>query len=210
METNVLDLETVGDSEDQHSFNGGNMQHETQKKVLEILEKNLKRPGHSHLIEWLKQSDYFTAPASTKYHGAHERGLIEHCLKVYDLFRKKNREFNLGLSEETVAICGLLHDACKIGFYHKDGYGAYKVKDELPLGHGEKSVMMLQKHIPLSEQEMMIIRWHMIAYDPGIHFAYPNGMPFHGACKKCPAIIAFSAADLEASYLLEKRGRLNE
>jgi hypothetical protein len=160
-----------------------------------------------NLIDWLIGTDYFVAPASTKYHGAEPGGLAKHSLNVYELFKHKNEFYKMGLPEETVIICSLLHDACKIETYVRvEAEKKYKVEDMLPLGHGEKSVMMLQKFIPLSAKEMMIIRWHMLAFDAGIHFWYPTGASFNKARDFCPELIAFSCADLEASFIIEKRG----
>jgi hypothetical protein len=97
-----------------------------------------------------------------------------------------------------------------INFYAKGGpepeytKGSYVVDDLLPLGHGEKSVIVLQKFIDLTDEEMLAIRWHMVAFDPGIHFNYPSGFPFREATKRSPLTTLLFTADFEASNILER------
>lgn len=89
------------------------------EKVLKSL-KSIDRDGIDDLINHLlERTDYFIAPASTNYHSNFEKGLIEHSDKVTELFREKNTRFNLGLSEDTIKICGYGHDLCKCNFYKK-------------------------------------------------------------------------------------------
>lgn len=180
-------------------------------KIIKIL-SSVEREGIDKLIDFLEgKSDYFTAPASTKYHGNFEGGLAEHCFNVYTLLKEKNERFNLGLSEETVIITGLLHDMCKVNFYKKEqkwrkdsngkweGYEAYGCEDTYPIGHGEKSIIMLQHFIKLNKEEVLLIRWHMGGFE-----SKDNSMHMHNAYDKLPACVAIHAADIEASYLLEK------
>ena len=86
---------------------------------VHLFEENIKRDGADVLLDWLKKSDFFTAPASTKYHGAYEGGLLEHSLNVYDCLLGELASMNMTdkYSKETVAIVSLLHDVCKIGLY---------------------------------------------------------------------------------------------
>ena len=184
---------------------------------LNIL-KSVGRPGIDKLIEWLENwSDFFTAPASTVYHGNYEGGLCEHSLNVYELFSEKNRKYDLGLNEESVKIMSLLHDICKANFYetylknvnidplnqNRKEYwrkiNGYKVNDQFPIGHGEKSVIMISCYIRLTKEEMMGIRWHMGGYENKDNYNAISaawGLFKSGAC--------LHTADLEASNLLEK------
>lgn len=191
------------------------------KKIIlnELLE--VQRDGMDNLIDYIcNKTDYFTAPASTKYHSNYENGLAEHSHKVTQLFREKNERFKLGLSENTIKICGYFHDLCKCNFYKRgiknikdgkkiNGYGkevdnwiekeVWEIDDQLPLGHGSKSVILLQEFISLSTFEVMAILFHM-----GLPEDYEMKIAYNNATKKYPAIIALHSADLESSYLLEE------
>lgn len=194
----------------------------------------IRRSGMDSLIAYLLQSDFFTAPASTKYHGAYEGGLAEHSLHVWHLLMEKNNYYRLGLSTEVTTITALLHDVCKIGFYATETKSVLKgkkkivknkkidgqwieveeevndwqqeevitIKDQFPMGHGEKSVIMLLRFIPLTDLEIAMIRWHMGGYVPKDDYA-----ALRNAVEMYPAIIALHAADLEASYLLKGGAR---
>jgi len=171
------------------------------KSEFERLMNKVNRNGSVPLKYWLEtETDFLNAPASTKYHGSYECGLLEHSIIVHSLLEEKNKIYNLGLSEETVIICGLLHDVCKTNFYKRNGT-SYKVDDQFPVGHGEKSVFLLQRFIELTNQEIAMIRWHMVAFDVSIHFDYPNGYAFRNAVKKWPQIVFLFTADYEASTL---------
>ena len=83
---------------------------------LDIFQEFVHRPGAAKLLEWMETTDFFTAPASTRFHAAYEGGLLEHSLNVYQVFRDKH--FEEGSDDpESVAIVTLLHDLCKAGFY---------------------------------------------------------------------------------------------
>jgi len=178
-------------------------------QILSELNK-VKHEGMQELIKWLEESDFFEAPASTKYHGAFDGGLVEHSWNVFKLLKEKNQRYNLGLSEETIIICGLLHDVTKISFYKKywrysklnnelEFY--YKVEDSFPIGHSEKSIIILQKFIKLTPEEIVMIRWHMGTYE----LSWQNKMAFYNAVEKFPSVITMHTADLESAFLLETR-----
>ncbi|MCT8978283.1 HD domain-containing protein [Clostridium sp. CX1] len=183
---------------------------EVKEKVIELL-SNTQRKGMDRVIKYLEESDFFVAPASTKYHGNYEGGLAEHSLNVYDLFSEKNKRFNLGLGEDSVAIAALLHDFCKINFYNKqtcwrkndsnrwESYEGYKVQDDFPIGHGEKTIIMLQCFIRLTKEEILMMRWHMGSSEPK-----EMQMNISNAYNLVPAAAALHTADMEASYLLEE------
>jgi hypothetical protein len=187
------------------------------KEIILTELSTIQREGMNDLIDYISnKTDYFTAPASTNYHSNYEGGLAEHSHKVTQLFREKNERFSLGLSEDTIKICGYCHDWCKCCFYIKgkknvkegkkpDGRDnwiekeIWEIDDKLPLGHGEKSIILLQRFIPLSTEEVMIIRWHM-----GIPEDYMSKKSYEKATEKYKSIIAFHSSDLESSYLLEE------
>lgn len=180
-------------------------------RILTLL-KSVNRDGIDNLIEWLEKSDFFTAPASTKFHGNYEGGLAEHSYNVYQLFKLKVEQFNLGLSEETIIISSLLHDLCKVNFYKKEQrwrkdennkweeYYPYVYDDKLPLGHGEKSVMLLQSYIKLTREEIFLIRFHMGGFLDG-----ENLKSYYQAVELYPYIVALHTADYEASKFLEEK-----
>lgn len=179
-------------------------------KFLDLL-KEVNRPGIDKLIEWIEsKSDFFIAPASTMFHGNYEGGLCEHSLNVYRLFKEKNDRYDLGLSEDNVKIMALLHDLCKANFYKLssrnkkiDGQWKaipwYDVEDAFPVGHGEKSVIMLQQFIRLTKEELMGIRWHMGGYE-----AAENRRSISNAWEQCKSGVCLHTADLEASNLFEE------
>jgi len=188
-----------------------------QEILLELKDKLEKREGSVDLIAWLQSTDFFTSPSSTIFHGNDDGGLAEHSLHVYKLLQEKNQRYNLGIKPDTMAICGLLHDVCKTNSYklekkNRKVDGVWReefvwvVDDKLPLGHGEKSVMMIQRFIHLTDDELMAIRWHMGAFEPGTAFNYPTGYAFKGATKKAPIVTALMTADMEAANILEGDG----
>lgn len=179
-------------------------------KIIGLL-KIINREGMDKLISWLEKSDFFSSPASTKFHGNYEGGLAEHSFNVYTLLKEKNERYNLGLSEENLIVSALLHDVCKINFYTKEQrwrkdannkweeYFPYVIKEELPLGHGEKSVMLIQAFIKLERVEIFLIRFHMGATLEGQELK-----AYYQATEIYPSIVAIHTADYEASKFLEK------
>ena len=186
------------------------------EEFIEIFKQNITRPGAEALLDYLEnKSDFFTAPASARYHSAYEGGLCEHSLNVYHclvdyLQRERVQElYGLEYSDESIAIVALLHDLCKIGCYKpgtrnvKDANGkwqtvpTYTFDDPLPYGHGEKSVYIANGFIRLNREEAMAIRWHM-------GFSGPEDDRMVGqAFQKYPLAFALATADMEASYFLE-------
>lgn len=170
-----------------------------------IFTENIHRDGAENLLAYLDTTDFYTAPASTKHHLAREGGLVEHSLNVYNRFECKN--------EESRAICALLHDVCKTNFYtvstrnvkneqtgqwEKVPY--YMVDDQLPYGHGEKSVYIISGFMKLTREEAMAIRWHMGAYEG--EKAWSN---VSAAFTKYPLAFQLHIADMQATYLDEAR-----
>lgn len=186
------------------------------EEFISIYKEKITREGADKLLEFLEKSDFFTAPASTRFHGAYEGGLLRHSLNVYEclveyLARERVKEkYELNVSEETAAIVALLHDVCKVNFYtismrnkqdeQTGKWGKvpyYTIDDKLPYGHGEKSVYMVSGFMRLTRDEAMAIRWHMGF--SGIEDKNTIGK----ALEMYPLAFALSVADMEASYFLE-------
>ena len=184
------------------------------ERFLEIYNEKITREGADKLLDFLLNgSDFFTAPASTRYHGAHEGGLVEHSLNVYDCLadmvgRLKER-YGIEYSDESIAIAGLLHDICKVNFYKtsyrnvKDETGRwqsvpyYTIEDTLPYGHGEKSAYIVSAYMRLTRDEAFAIRYHMGfsgTEDPG---------NVGRALEMFPLAYATCCADMEAAFLME-------
>lgn len=189
---------------------------EIKAEFTEIYKSNIKREGSDKLLDYLtNRSDFFTAPASTRFHSAYEGGLAQHSINVYNclkdyLARERVKDiYKLDFSEETAAIVALLHDICKTNVYvtemrnTKDENGNwikvpfYKYEDKLPYGHGEKSVYMISGFMRLSRDEAMAIRWHM-----GFSGAEDSSL-VGNALERYPLAFAMSVADMEATYFLE-------
>lgn len=183
------------------------------EKILDVW-KAVNREGVEGVIEFLECSDFFKAPCSTEFHLCVPGGLAKHSLNVYELLKEKVGRYNLNIDHDSIVICGLGHDLCKANFYvpgvknvKENGSWrekkVYKVADQFPYGHGEKSVSILQDFMKLRTEEKLAIRWHMVAFDPGIHFGYPSGFAFREASKN-PLVTLLFTADYEASQILEE------
>ncbi len=187
------------------------------EEFLKIFKENINREGSEKLLEWIINSDFFTAPASTKFHSAFSEGLVEHSVRVYKRFLSKIKNefgdnYKEKISDESIAIIGLLHDVCKINYYKeeyrnvKDKYGNwiqkayYSVEDKLPYGHGEKSVYILSGFIKLTRDEAMAINWHMGGFDTRV---LGGSYSLSSAFYSYPIALIFHVADLETTYLDE-------
>ncbi|MCI8539423.1 MAG: hydrolase [Oscillospiraceae bacterium] len=186
------------------------------EEFIEIFRENVTREGADALLDYLEnKSDFFTCPASARYHGAYPGGLCEHSLNVYHclvdyLSRERVQElYGLEVSEESAAIVALLHDLCKIGCYRPgtrnvkgpDGkwtqVATYEFHDPMPYGHGEKSVYIINGYLRLTREEAFAIRYHMGF--SGHEDANTVGRAF----QMYPLAFALSVADMEATYFLE-------
>lgn len=193
---------------------------------FEQLLRSTDREGIEELILFIRKSDFYTAPASTRYHSCHEGGLLEHTLNVYDRLKSKFDDKlwveKCNVTPENIIIAALLHDLCKTYYYtvemknkkvynehgtKSDSNGrydwetvpAYTVDDKIPYGHGEKSVMMAENYIELQSVERYAIRWHMGFTEPK-----ENWNVLSAAIHKYPFVLALHLADLESTYLVEK------
>ena len=202
---------------------------------FEELLGSVQKEGISKLMNYIRNNtDFYKAPASTRFHLACEGGLLQHSLNVYDcLVAKKEspiwKSILSDIPDESLIIMALLHDLCKANFYSEgsknqktydpekvaaaegwqrkhDSQGeyiwetvkTYQVDDQLPLGHGEKSVMLVQCYIRLTMQEVMAIRWHMGFSEPK-----ENYNAVGQAMEKYPVVLALHEADLESTKILE-------
>ena len=190
------------------------MDKEAQKRLsddfVELL-RTTNRDGIEELIRYLQEeTDFRTAPASTKYHGAFAGGLLMHSINVCaELRLDPNSKV---YPTETLIIVALLHDICKANCYRtekrnvKENGGwvekqIYVFEDELPLGHGEKSLYLASKFIKLSDEEAAAIRWHMGAFD----CAFRGGdRGLNAAYEKYPLAVLLHMADMRAAYLVER------
>ena len=136
------------------------------------------REGVPQLMEWLEGTDFYVAPASTRFHGAYAGGLVQHSVEVFDYLCALDDAFNASLPADSVTLCALLHDVCKVGTYKTEmrwrkndrnqweQYPTYKRHEDYPFGgHGSKSVYLIQHFVPLSPEEAAAINCHMGAYD---------------------------------------------
>lgn len=183
-------------------------------EYLDICKKNIKRDGLDELLNWLEISDFFIAPASTKFHGNYEGGLCEHSLNVYRQLDRLNKMYHTGLSDETIAVSALFHDICKVNFYKKvtkpvkskDGKWSQKevweIDEKAPLGHGEKSCIILQWYIKLTMEELLAIRWHMGGFDCAVK---GGDYSLNRAQDVSPLVTLLSVADMISSNLLEEK-----
>jgi len=181
----------------------------------------VSREGANKLMGYIRKSDMYTAPASTRFHLSVAGGLLQHSLNVLDAFRESLRKNDDGtysymvagknvatITEESMVIMALLHDICKTNFYtvvmkwRKDKnnkweqYETFEVDDKVPYGHGEKSVMMIEEFMKLKPEERYAIRWHM-------GYTESDTLSLNNAIDKYPIIWALHSADTKASHFME-------
>ena len=186
------------------------------ERFIEIFRRDVKREGADALLGYLTSDacDFFRAPASTRYHGSYEGGLVEHSLNVYDclcdyLARNRVKDvYGLEYSAESIAIVALLHDLCKTNFYVESTRNVkengvwksvpyYTIDDRLPYGHGEKSVYIASGYMRLTRDEAFAIRYHM-------GFSGPEDVnSVSSAFEMFPLAFALNVADSEATYFVE-------
>ena len=188
------------------------------ESFIDIYTNNIKRDGSKELLEFLEKSDFFIAPASTQFHSNFQGGLCSHSINVYNRFLKMikleyGEDYEKIISNETIAICGLLHDLCKIDTFKSDVRNkkvdgnwvqvpCYTVEDSLPYGHGEKSVYIISGFMKLTREEAMIINWHMGGFDARVK---GGSYSLSEAYYRFPLAPIFHTCDLLATYLDEER-----
>ena len=199
------------------------------QKLIDRFESEMakvNRPGVDKLMEYIRKSDFYTAPASTKYHLACESGLLQHSLNVLDALRGLLTPADTQMttwhyttagravetiSDECVIIMALLHDICKTHFYGISTRNAknektgkwekvpfYTVDDKMPLGHGAKSAMIIKQYMELTSMETYAIWWHM-----GFNGNMENDTCVGLAIEKYPIVLALQTADMQAAKIME-------
>ena len=189
-------------------------------EFLDIFDKYITRQGAAELRKYLLGSDFFTAPASGRFHCCHAGGLCEHSINVYRRMlaivkAEYGEEWEKKVTHESVAICALLHDVCKIDYYKEDMRNVknengewvkvpyYTKSEKLPYGHGEKSVYIINGFIRLTRAEALAINWHMGGFDSR---SRGGDFSISEAYASNPLCVLLHVADLEATYLDEERG----
>ena len=168
--------------------------------------------GNNKLMDYLEEN-FFTSPASIKYHGAYEGGLYDHSKQVFLRLKELTENNNLEWQrDESPFIIGMFHDLCKCDQYKPiikceyelgDGVKAFVPVEKITgyeyntntilKGHGSKSVMILSQFINLTEEEMLCIRYHMGAYEKEEWSEYDM------AIRKYPNVLWTHMADMLAS-----------
>ena len=195
------------------------MLEKNKNEFIEIYKENITRPGSDKLLNNLisEQSDFFTAPCSTRFHGSYDGGLVQHSINVYNclkdyLSRQRTKDvYGMEYTNESIALTALLHDVCKMNFYSVDYRNAkneqgvwekvpyYTINDQLPYGHGEKSVYIVSGFMRLTREEAFAIRY-LMGFS-GIEDRNSIGKAF----EMFPLAFALSVADMEATYFLESK-----
>ncbi len=184
------------------------------EKFISYCKQDIHRDGIDDLLAWLEKSDFYIAPASTRFHGNYAGGLCEHSINVYEQLLRLHDLYGGNIaSRETLAIVSLFHDVCKINYYKqgsrnvKDENGnwitkaIWEVDEKVPLGHGEKSCIILQQYFKLTIDELLAIRWHMSGFDAAVKGGDYSLSKAQDASK---LVSLLSVADILSSNLLEE------
>ena len=188
---------------------------DNKREFLEIVKTEIVRPGIDEFISWLVSTDFFEAPASTKFHLAEPGGLCKHSLNVYKrLYKICVNEFGEeNINKESIAIIALFHDVCKACYYKTEMRNVkengewvqkpyYTIDDLLPYGHGEKSVYIINGYMRLTREEALAINWHMGGFDKRVQ---GGDQSFSIAYYKYKLCTLMHLADVMATYLDETR-----
>lgn len=186
------------------------------EEFIRIASENIHRAGLADLLTWLESTDFYTAPASTRFHGAYEGGLAIHSLNVYVQLNQLAELYGLGPDDginnpdESIAIAALFHDLCKVGCYktemrwRKDKdqrweqYPTWKFEEDFAYGgHGSKSVFLVQSFMKLTPEEASAINCHMGQWDAT---TYSNPTPVYERNKLAWLL---HVADEAATYIME-------
>lgn len=165
------------------------------KKFIEFMPT-----GFEHTVPELQALGFFTAPASTKYHGAYHGGLFDHSLTVAENLVKMTKKLGLKWDRErSPYIVGMFHDICKCDNYRFDiETDKYICNPDIIIpGHGDKSIIMLSKNMDLTDEEIACIRWHMGAFETD-----PKMWKYYGrAIEEYPNVLYTHTADMFASRI---------
>jgi hypothetical protein len=180
-------------------------------KYIDTLSR-IDRAGIPDLIKYLQETDFFNAPASGKNHNNYAGGLVEHSLLVMMNLKRLAEVYCPRYNPyESLILISLLHDLCKVNFYKETTRNVkvngawtqepyYTIEDQFPYGHGEKSVLIVQRFLKLTNDEIMAIRWHMGGFDDTAG-SYGGGLALRGAAEKYSLVVLLHMADLAACYL---------
>lgn len=188
---------------------------ELKDKFIKVCKEDIHREGLNELLTWLDRSDFYIAPASSRFHGNYEGGLLEHSLNVRDTLLKLCEIYDYGYSKETLSIVSLFHDICKANFYKKEKRNVkdqktsqwiekdvWTIDEKVPLGHGEKSCIILQSFMKITLDELLAIRWHMGGFDSAVK---GGDYGLSKAQDESKLVTLLHIADSIASHLLEKK-----
>lgn len=176
-----------------------------------LVKEFIPRKGIDSLMAWIRETDFFIAPASTQFHSHEVGGLCTHSINVFRRMvqRRSAEGFYAVVPGESCAIVGLFHDVCKANYYRLemrdrkvDGKWSkvpvYQVHETFPLGHGEKSLYLISKHLELTDDEAMAIRWHMGPW------GVTDTRDLTNAMERSRLVLLTQLADLEATYIDER------
>lgn len=185
------------------------------EEFISIAKENIKREGIQKLLDWLETTDFFECPASSRFHSAEAGGLCFHSLNVYKRLKKlmEDEQGAENINLESITIVALFHDVCKCCYYKTEYRNVkengewvqkpfYAVDDQLPYGHGEKSVYMVNGYMRLTREEALAINWHMGGFDTRVK---GGDMSLANVYYKYPLAILVHIADVMATYLDETR-----
>ncbi len=198
---------------------------EMKEDFLNLL-RSTEREGVEDLIEALEEMGFFTAPASANHHLNVEGGLLEHSLNtckaalaIYEGLKPLDPSMEKEVRRDSIILSSLLHDVCKSDIYKRsvkkrknnvgqwedvEGYSvSYK---NFPMGHGEKSVILLLCNgLSLYDDEMLAIRWHMGAWGINMN-SFEDQRCYDTSRKLYPLVSIIQAADGLAASILERTG----
>jgi len=178
-----------------------------------LVDLKIKRPGIKDLMKYLATTDFYEAPCSKLYHLNVKGGLVTHSLNVCEALERFTLQYDLGVDKESRTLVSLFHDLCKVNFYIRGTRNVknertgqwekeviWKIEDQFPMGHGEKSLAILQRFLPLTEAEALAVRWHMGPWILDTNDSYA----LNEAIRKVPLVGALILADQEATYFMDK------
>ena len=190
---------------------------ENREKFMELMRKT-ERAGVEDMLKWLETTDFYSAPASTRYHGSYPGGLVQHTLNVAYELKQLVDFYDMKIPKDSILICALGHDFCKINTYKEtivnvppqrtksgkwEQQQGYKKDEYLKLGHGAKSLSTLQDFITLKDYEKEAIYWHMGAFDLG---QYNNINDLSKTFEENPLAFLLHIADMCVTYIIENEG----
>lgn len=186
---------------------------DSKHRFQSLCDEHIRRDGIHKLMDWLEKSDFYTAPASTRYHGSHAGGLLEHSLNVYDALKDlcALHAGRISATDESIAIVSLFHDLCKVNFYKPDtrnvkvngvwtAVPTYTIEEKFAYGgHGSKSVFLVERFIRLEPEEAVAINCHMGAWDGDKYVS--------SVYERSPLAFLLHVADETASFMMENAER---